>query len=253
MPTHRECAKKMMAQIKDWLNAVKADSGLPASSTCFEVAYQLTQKINSAEFCKSGVLVTWQAERTIANACGLSERTVRDTLHHLRDAGYLEIKTGHGPGQSNRYTLKNPAAFNEANTGNGLPHSDEQKRQSGVATAADERMKTGGRQPPNYSISNSIISPREPRRAEEALGPLGAELRKRIGADNQEAWFGDGKVWIISQVDDTITLAVRDKFLAQQIRNRFESHILACLPGVVRIEFVVKKRDGRQDVTVTGT
>ena len=103
---------KSTQQIFGWLNAVKADRQLRASSTCFEVAYQLVQKTSSAEFSKSGVLVSWQAEKTIANAIGLSVRTVRDVVHRLRDAGYLAIKTGHGPGSSNRYTLiyRQPAA-----------------------------------------------------------------------------------------------------------------------------------------------
>jgi hypothetical protein len=172
----------------------------------------------------------------------LSERTVRYRVHLLRDTGHIDIETGHGPGSSNRYTLQNrqpPAAFNEANTGSRLPHSDKQMRQSDVSKPAIQRMKTGNRLPPNYSYNNSIISAREPRRAEEALGPL-AELRKRIGADNYEAWFGNGKVEIVSRVDDTITLAVRDKFIAQQLRKRFEADILACLPGVERVDLVVK-------------
>jgi hypothetical protein len=243
-------------QIFAWLNAVKADRRLRASSTCFKVAFQLAQKTSTAEFAKSGQLVTWQSEPTIADAIGLSERTVRDMVHLLRDAGYLAIQTGHGPGNSNRYTLKyrqSPAAFNEANTGSGLPHSDEQMRQSDVSIAAVERMNSGSPLPPNYPISNSIISAREPRRAEEALGPLGAKLRQRIGAANYGDWFTNGEAELVSLTADTVTLAVRSKFFVEQIRNRFDIDIVACLPGIERIEFVVKERDGRPDVAVTGT
>jgi hypothetical protein len=230
--------RKTAPAIFDWLNQVKADRRLHTSS-CFKVAYQLAQKTSTAEFEKSGQLVTWQSEPTIANAVGMSERTVRNTVHLLRDTDHIDIKTGHGPGSSNRYMLKNRQSAAALNTGSGLPHSDVPMRQSSVPKPAVPRMKTGSRLPPNYSISNSIITAREPRRANEALGPF-AELRKRIGADNHEAWFGKGKVEIVSQIDDTITLAVRDKFIAQQIRNRFEGDILACLPGVARVEFVVK-------------
>jgi hypothetical protein len=240
----RRTVVKAAQKIFAWLNAVKADRRLRASS-CFKVAYQLAQKTNTVEFEKSGQLVTWQSERTIANAIGLSERTVRDTVHLLRDTDHIDIETGHGPGSSNRYTLQNrqpPAAFNEANTGSRLPHSDEQMRQSDVSKPAIQRRKTGSQQPPNYSISNSLISTREPRRAEEALGPL-AELRKRIGANNHEAWFGNGKVEVVSQTADTITLAVRSKFIAKELRIRFESDILACLPGIERVEVVVKESE----------
>lgn len=245
---------KTAPSIFGWLNAVKADRRLRGS--CFKVAYQLAQKINAAEFEKSGKLVTWQSERTIADAIQMSERTVRAMVHRLRDTDHLEIKTGHGPGSSNRYTLKYrqpPAEFNGAKTGSQLPHSDKQMRQSDVSKPAVHRMKTGSQLPPNYSISNSIISAREPRRAEEALGPLGAELRKRIDPATFDAWFTKGEVEAVSQTADTITLAVRSKFFAEQIRNRFESDILACLPGVARVEVVIKERDGRRDLAVTGT
>jgi DNA-binding FadR family transcriptional regulator len=97
---------KLAQKIFIWLDAVKADRRLRGS--CFHVAYQLTRKISNAEHEKSGTLVTWQSERTIANALGLSERTVRDMVHLLRDTDYVDIETGHGPGSSNRYTLKDP-------------------------------------------------------------------------------------------------------------------------------------------------
>jgi hypothetical protein len=181
---------KTAPQIFGWLNTVKVDGHLPAS--CFKVAFQLAQKTNTAELEKSGTLVTWQSIPTMADAIQMSERTVRDMVSRLQAACHLDIETGHGPGNSNRYTLKYrqpAAAFNEANTGSGLPHSDEQMRQSDVSIAAVQRMNSGSRLPPNYSISNSIISAREPRCVEDALGPLGAKLCQRIGPTKYEAWF----------------------------------------------------------------
>jgi hypothetical protein len=193
---------KTASQTFGWLNAVKVDGHLPAS--CFKVAFQLAQRTNTAELEKFGTLVTWQSIPTMADAIQMSERTVRDMVSRLQAAGHLEIERGHGPGNSNRYTLRYrqpAAAFSEANTGSGLPHSDEQMRQLSVRIAAVERTNSGSRLPPNYSRSNSIISARarEPRRAEDALGPLGAELRKRIGDDNFEAWFANGDAEIVSQ------------------------------------------------------
>ena len=104
-------------------------------------------------------------------------------------------------------------------------------------------MNSGSRLPPNYSISNSIISSREPRHAEGALGPLSAKLRKRIGPDKFEAWFAKCEAELVSQTADTITIAVRNKFFVEKIQNRFESDIVAC-SGASQIEFVVK--DGKE-------
>ena len=135
-----------------WLNAVKADGGLRAS--CFKVAFQLAQKTSSAEFSKSGVLVSWQAQKTIAGAIGMSERTVREMVHLLREAGYLAIKTGHGPGLANRYTLilqerQSAASFVNPKSGNPLPHSGSQKRHHSLAMAAVCSTNGGNELPPN--------------------------------------------------------------------------------------------------------
>jgi hypothetical protein len=82
---------------------------------------------------------------------------------------------------------------------------------------------------------------REPRRAEEALGPaLGADLRKRIGAPNFEAWFVKGEAALVDQSADTVTIAVSTQFFAIQIRNRFESDLVAC-SGAARVNFVFRK------------
>jgi hypothetical protein len=177
----------------------------------------------------------------------MSVRTVREMLSRLQAAGHLEIEGGHGPGNSNRYTLTRKygqptTAFNSDNSGSPLPVCDQQMRQSDVSIAAVERINSGSRLPPNYSISNSIINAPAPgpRRAEDALGPLGAALRNRIGPAPFEDWFVKGKVELVEQTADTVTVSVRSKFFAEQIRNRFETDIVACSGGTQRIEFVVR-------------
>jgi hypothetical protein len=230
---------------------VKADSRLPAS--CFKVAFQLAQKTNTAELEKFGTLVTWQSIPTMADAIQMSERTVRDMVSRLQAAGHLEIESGHGPGNSNRYTLKYrqpAAAFNEANTGSGLPHSDEQMRQLSVRIAAVERTNSGSRLPPNYSISNSIISARareEHRESESAscgprsleglgpLGPLEAELRRRLGENFK--WFAMAK--LVERTADTVTLSVLTASQRDAIRKHCESDILTAA-GASRLEFIVE-------------
>lgn len=92
------------ARTFEWLNAVKADRRLTKSS-CFKVAFQLAQKTNAHEFTRSGKLMTWQSIPTLAAAAGLSERTVRYALEAIQRTGHATIKSGHGPGQSNCYTL----------------------------------------------------------------------------------------------------------------------------------------------------
>ena len=154
---------KSASQIFCWLNSVKVDGHLPAS--CFKVAYQLAQKTNNAEHEKSGALVTWQSIPTLADATRLSDRMVRYAVRHLEAAGHVVIKTGRGPHQSNRYTLiqqnRQPvASFATANTGNPLPHSSEQKRQSDFSTPAISDTNSGNRLPPNLSINNSLTSAR---------------------------------------------------------------------------------------------
>ena len=155
--------KNALAQIDDLLDAVAADRRLTANSV-FKVARQLTRKTNGNEFRKSGLLITWQAIPTLAAATGLSQRMVRYAVKRLAATGYLTIKTGHGPRQSNRYTLipqnRQPvAAFNSGNSGNPLPHSAEQKRQSSVPKAATHCAESGNPLPPNSSITHSITLP----------------------------------------------------------------------------------------------
>jgi hypothetical protein len=44
----------------------------------------------------------------------------------------------------------------------------------------------------------------------------------------------------VDRTADTVTIAVKSKFFAIEIRNRFESDIVAC-SGAARIDFVVRK------------
>jgi chromosomal replication initiation ATPase DnaA len=94
---------------------------------------------------------------------------------------------------------------------------------------------------------------REPR-CPDGLGPLGDALRRRIDPASFEVWLGKGEARVIAQTADTVTLAVKSTFCAEQIRNRFEADILACLPGVVGIKFEVKKsRGGCEGGDMSGT
>jgi len=236
-----------VAQINDWLDAVEADRRLTANSV-FKVAWQLTRKLNEKEFAKSGKLITWQGIKTLAAATGLSARMVRYAVRQLEASGHLAIKAGHGDGQSNCYTLieqkwQPVAAYNSGNSGNPLPHSGEQKRQSGVSKAATHCAESGNPLPPNSlknsfynsSAPNSDTEPGGPRsRADGPLGPLDAEaLRRRIGDDHFNAWLS--KVSFVSLTAGTLTLAVPNRLFAREIPNRFERPLLENAPGAKRL------------------
>jgi hypothetical protein len=56
-----------------------------------------------------------------------------------------------------------------------------------------------------------------------------------------EAWLVKGEAELIPQTaGDTIKLTVKSEFFASQIRNRFESDLMAC-SGAARIELEVKE------------
>jgi hypothetical protein len=239
------------ANIERWLEGVKTGPRLKAASSCFLVAHALSRRTNGNEFRKTGRLVTWQSIPTLAAATGLSERMVRYAARRLEAAGHLAVMIGRGPRQSNRYTLiemrHSGAAITEANTGTRVPQLPEQMRHSGSLIAAPGFTECGTGVPPNSSITHSRTLPATadtdaggPRRASSALGPLGTALRIRIGKANFEAWFEKGEAELVSQTADTVSIAVKSHFFAEQIRSRFEGDLEAC-SGALQIRFVVRE------------
>lgn len=244
----------MTTDIFAWLNQVNADARLPGS--CLKVALQQTQKTNTAEFLRSGLLVTWQSMETISTAIGLSVRTVRDMVKRMEAGGHLRIDAGHGPGHSNRYTLiltmrQSAAALTDTNaaedcriagdtSGSPLPLIGNQKRQSSVPNAAVQRIKTGSPLPPNDSSNNSDNSSRARTPSFEGLGALGASVRNRIGGDSFKAWLAQAT--IVSDIGATLTIALPSAYLADTVRQRFDDVLLqsakAIDPKKLRIEII---------------
>ena len=60
------------------------------------LAYELAAWANRDEQC-------WPSQATLAKSCGLTDRTIRTALRHLRGLGALVITTG--PGNRHTYTL----------------------------------------------------------------------------------------------------------------------------------------------------
>jgi hypothetical protein len=77
----------------------------------------------------------------------------------------------------------------------------------------------------------------------DGLGPLGAAIRSRIGADNFSSWFGGASIADASE--DSVTLEVPTKFNANQIESRYGADVLACLQAeqatIERVRFVARQ------------
>jgi hypothetical protein len=201
--------------------------------------FRLLWLLLSASDRKTGIVR--RKQRELAQTLGVTTRAVQVGRDRLVGCGYL-TPIGQKPGgYVSSYYVLGPE---KANTGSpsekgGPTFASENKKANGAGQKGEPTFQKGE---PSF-VHDPLLSldvpsrVREPRRAEDALGPLGAELRKRIKPDVYRAWF-EGAA-LVDQTADMVTIAVRSKFDADEIRNRFENHILAC-SGVQRIEFVVK-------------
>jgi replication protein C-like len=239
---------KTAPQIFRWLDSVKADRRLCASS--FKIAYQLSNRTNTAEFKKSGRLITWQAIPTLAAATGLSDRTVRRAIRRLQATGHLTVKIGGGRGKSNRYTLApqtlSPVAvFNEPKPCQPLQGFAGQTLSSATLNPDKSDPKPCHQWPGNLSrkdFSNLCSAPdrdsedasRRPRSL-EGLGPLDAELHCRLGENFK--WLAMAK--LADRTADTVTLSVLTASQRDAIIKHCETDILAAA-GASELKFVVE-------------
>ncbi len=204
-------------------------------------ARKLASADRSAADRKTGI--TRRKQRELAQVLDRTERGVQFSRDRLVRFGYLDpIPTRPGGYVSSYNVLTVKMANLCSASGKGEPTFASANRKANGGGQKGERLFQEGEPPFVHDplISLDIPSAREPRRAEEALGPLGAALRQRIGPAAFEVWFAKGEAEVTAQTEQVISLAVRSKFFANQIRNRFEPDILACLPGVVWVEIVVK-------------
>jgi hypothetical protein len=100
----------------------------------------------------------------------------------------------------------------------------------------------GHQRPPNSSITTSITlaatSDTEtggPRQRANALGPLDADLRARLG--ERIKWLAMAK--LVEHSADTLTLSVLTALQADNIRRHCEPDILA-VAGVTRLAFQIE-------------
>jgi predicted ArsR family transcriptional regulator len=107
----------------------------PGFSPTFKVLYQVL-----CSYAGEGARA-WPGQETLAEACGVSPRTIRTVLHELEDAGLVEV-TQQGLNRPNLYHVRKLPTLERQN----LPHRERQNlplktgkaRRSGAATVAVE-------------------------------------------------------------------------------------------------------------------
>ena len=237
----------------EWMDVMALDSSLS------HVAFRAAGVIGSHFNRHTGK--TFLNQKTLANVMGVGERTAWSAVNELDRAGYLIVKRREfgtlsrqkkdgttvsvrlagGKGVANTYL----PAFERSqvaatNSGSKLAtRCDllwEQRSQSAaskVAANCDPTLTSSSKKYPER--------PSEPFR-DDALGSLGAAMRRRLGDATYRSWFGQAT--IAAETPDTLTLAVSSTFARDHIIAQFSPQILACCraarPAVLRVDVVVR-------------
>ncbi|APG08157.1 hypothetical protein BKD09_07440 [Bradyrhizobium japonicum] len=178
-------------------------------------------------------------QRDLAHTLGVTMRAVQISRDRLVGCGYL-APIGKTPGgyvsAYNVLGLEKTNLYSPSKKCEPAFAFEEKKANRRVkkANAGDEKGEPPFVHDPLVSLDIPSRA-REPSSAEDALGPLGAELRQRIKPVVFDAWFGKGDARLVSQTGNTVTLAVRSKYFAAEIVNRFENHILSSAAGATRL------------------
>ena len=213
--------------------------------------FRLLWLFSSAADRQTGIARRKQLD--LAEILGVHRRTVQRCRDRLVSFRYLEPIGGKPGGYVSAYNI---LASKKATPTPPIPGKATPTPPFGGDKAAPTPPTGGTGVPKRRShdrTNTSLVSPLRilpcatadteqggPRLRADALDPLGPRLRQRVGADAFQAWFVRGEAEIVSQTADTVRIAARSKFFAQEIGNRFEADLVACL-GVPRIEFVVKE------------
>jgi biotin operon repressor len=204
---------------------------------------------------------TFLSQETIARVMNVSQRTAWTAVTELERLGYLivvrrelgsvtrkkkdgtevKVRVAGAKGAANVYL----PAFERSqvaatNSGSKLAtRCDllwEQRSQSAaskVAANCDPTLTSSSKKYPER--------PSEPFR-DDALGSLGAAMRRRLGDATYRSWFGQAT--IAAETPDTLTLAVSSTFARDHIIAQFSPQILACCraarPAVLRVDVVVR-------------
>jgi DnaA N-terminal domain len=235
----------------EWMDVMALDSSLS------HVAFRAAGVIGSHFNRHTGK--TFLNLETLARVMDVSERTAWSAVNELDRSGYLivkrrkfgtltrrkkdgtevEVRVAGGKGVANTYLpaferSQVTATFTGSKLATRCDLSWEQRSQkaaSKVATDCDPTLTSSSKKNP---------APQNGPRAADALGPAGAMLLRQLGPHVFRDWFG--KATLLSETDETVTLAVPDHFLASRIRQDFEPKILAAWqtirPSIRRVEII---------------
>jgi hypothetical protein len=178
-------------------------------------------------------------QETIATALNVRTRTVQLALGRLRDLGYIIYETKEGGTYVNAYRIVlkvNGDSASESEKANPDSPLDSKRRIRSPEKTNPEVQKDESPFVHDLPL-NSLDIPSRPRE----LGALGSMLRRRIGGDKFDAWFGEARIG-----GDTgkIGILVFSKvYFRNHVRAQYEHIILECWraldPIKERVEFHV--------------
>ncbi|MGM4886343.1 DnaA N-terminal domain-containing protein [Tardiphaga sp. 11_C7_N12_6] len=249
----------------DWMDVMVLDVDLAPAS--LKVAGAIGTHFDN----KSGM--TYVSQKTLARVTGLSDATVKRAVADLERRGYILIqrreigertdgrKVYGGKGVANVYLpAVNAAQISATDRGQKLAAIAEkswaeiQNKTASKQVTHDllydpqSRSNTSGKQvmgdlptlsSPSEKISTRARGPSCP----DGLGPAGALLQQRLGADVYASWFS--KIDLVDVSPEAVTLSVATRFQASRIRQDFETSILeawqAITPSIRRVIITVRK------------
>jgi biotin operon repressor len=249
----------------DWMDVLVTDSDLAATSV--KVAGAIGTHFDN----KSGM--TYVSQKTLAKVTGLSEATVGRAILDLERCGYIIVqrreigervdgrKVYGGKGVANVYlpsvdtvqiaatergqklAVRVQRAWNDVQAGVAAKHLTGDVLNVGHSTSNTSIKDFTGEVPtlasPSEKDSSRARGPSRP----DGLGPAGALLRQRLGADVYGSWFSG--VQVLAVTTDTLTLSGETKFKASRLRQDYEKKILeawqAITPTIIRLEIIVRK------------
>jgi biotin operon repressor len=257
----------------DWMDVMGTDRGLQPAS------YKVAAVIGTHFDNKSGM--TYVSQEKIAKVTGLGEATVKRAVMDLERRGYILIqrreigkrvdgrKVYGGKGVANVY-LPAVDAVQISATDRGQRLVDRVRRNWVESQNAkqvtgdllnvskevmgdhlndrDSRSNTSIKQvtgdlptltSPTEKNSSRAGGPSSP----DGLGPFGAILAARIGADRFKHWFGTARLGDVTA--DTMTLEMPNKFIRDRAAQDFEPDLLICCqihhPTIRRVSLIVRE------------
>jgi hypothetical protein len=188
--------------------------------------------------------VARRRQQVIADALGVTRRAVQISAERLSEFGYIAIETKDGGSYTNAYrlVLGNTNAASPSENTKANPRSPfAEKRRTRVPKKANGDAEKG--EPPFAPILplKSLEIPLRSRgpSARYGLGPAGAFLKQRLGANVYQSWFS--KLRLESETSDLVTLSAPTTFHADHVRQTFRDLMLEAWPIATSVTIVTRK------------